>query len=72
MKQYNATIEIIADQRAAIIALFDADGWVCAGRIELSTSHEVEANLYEYGYIIASKAAASKGGHVETYRRVGA
>jgi hypothetical protein len=67
MTTFNATIEFISGQRAAIVTLTDSRGeWSGAGRIEVRSG--LKADLYEQGYRHASFSAAAKGGRLETYR----
>jgi hypothetical protein len=64
---FNATIEFIGGQRAAIVELTDGRGeWAGGSRIEVRSGRRAE--LYEQGYIHAARAAAAKGGSLETYR----
>lgn len=68
MKIY-ATIEYLKGQGAAIVELTDQDGgWQGAGRIEVRSG--ARGDLYEQGYIHASRSAAAKGGTLERYREV--
>ena len=65
-----ATIEYLAGQPAAIVALTDRAGeLICAGRIEVRSGRRDD--LYELGYVRASQAAATHGGRLETYRVAG-
>lgn len=65
--KFNATIEFLSGQRAAIITLTDNHGeWSGSGRIDLPRGNN--SDLYELGYIQASRSAAVKGGTLETYR----
>jgi len=70
MNKFNATIEFIPGQRAAIIELTDSNGeWAGGGRIDVRPINgDVRGALYEAGYVHASARAASKGGTLETYR----
>jgi hypothetical protein len=75
MTVFNATIEFLSGQKAAIITLTDSTGeWAGSGRIETSCGsicgHNVRDSLYEIGYIHASRTASFKGGRLETYRVV--
>jgi hypothetical protein len=75
MTTFNATIEFLSGQNAAIVTLTDSTGeWAGAGRVEtrcgLICGHSVRDSLYEIGYIHASRSAAFKGGRLETYRVV--
>jgi len=68
MKTYSATIEFLAGQSAAIVALTDPSGeWAGAGRIEVRSGRKVD--LYEEGYRYASISAQSKGGRLGRYSR---
>jgi len=71
--QFYATIEFLKGQNAAIIDLHDAAGeWAGASRISYTRpayrGASVRDSLYEVGYAHASRAAALKGGRLETYR----
>lgn len=67
--KYNATIEFLSGQKAAILTLTDSNGeWSGAGRIDLPLGSK--SGLYDLGYIYASKSAAAKGGTLETYKVV--
>ena len=62
-----ATLEYLAGQPAAIVALTDQAGeLVCAGRIECRSGRRDD--LYELGYVRACQAAATHGGRLETYQ----
>lgn len=71
--RFNATIEFISGQRAAIVTLTDSSGeFAGGGRIETKCSpalcgHPVRDSLYEEGYRLASFSATAKGGVLETY-----
>lgn len=68
MTTFNATIEFITGQRAAIVTLTDSSGeWSGSGRIEVRSGRR--SDLYEEGYRVASLSAAAKGGRLETFRR---
>ena len=67
--RYNATIEYLSGQRAAIVTLTSLSGeWGGSGRIEVRSGRR--SDLYEAGYVRACQSAAAKGGEVETYREV--
>lgn len=67
--KFNATIEFLSGQKAAIISLETLSGeWSGASRIDLP--HGSRRALYELGYARASQAAAIKGGTIETFKRV--
>lgn len=69
MNKFNATIEFLSGQKAAIITLTDNNGeWSGSGRIDLPRGSK--ADLYELGYVRASQSAAIKGGTIETYKAV--
>lgn len=69
--KFNATVEMLPGQKAAIVTLFTLAGeWSGAGRIDLPRSSRPDYDLYEHGYTTACQSAACKGGTVETYRRV--
>lgn len=71
--KFNATVEILTGQKAAIVTLFDLSGeWSGSGRIDLPRSSNPDHDLYEHGYVTACQSAACKGGTVETYRQVAA
>lgn len=64
--KYYGTVEILADQNAAIVALFDEhNDWVCAGRIE-TRARDLQ-NLYERAYDRAVFAAETHGGRLERF-----
>lgn len=66
MTSFNATIEFLSGQKAAIVTLTDSTGeWAGSCRIEAGKSR---SSLYELGYAHASVSAAHKGGRLETYR----
>ena len=68
MTKFNATIEYLTNQNAAIVTLTDERGdWSGSGRIEARITSR-KSDLYEIGYIHASRSAACKGGTLETYR----
>lgn len=65
--RFNATIEFLRGQKAAIITLETLSGeWAGSGRIDLRRGSR--RDLYEVGYIWASQSAASKDGIIETYK----
>lgn len=76
MLKFNATIEFIQGQAAAILSIFSISGeWVCGGRIETDChwgycGHDPKESLYEIGYNQASLTVKAKGGRLETYRVV--
>jgi len=71
MTRYNATIEHLPGQRAAIITLETTKGeWAGAQRINLPRSSK--SDLYEFGYTTASISASGKGGTLDSYRAVAA
>lgn len=75
MIKFNATIEFLSGQKAAILTLTDSTGeWAGSGRIETSCGsicgHSVKESLYDLGYTYACRSASAKGGRVETYREV--
>jgi hypothetical protein len=67
---FDATIEYLSGQRAAIITLTNitTGEWSGSGRIDLP--HGRKADLYEAGYRLASFNAQSKGGTLWRYREV--
>lgn len=67
--RFNATIEFLKGQRAAIVTLFNDRGeWSGSGRIEVRSG--CRSDLYEEGYRIASQNASVKGGTLDYYRVV--
>lgn len=76
MLKFNATIEFLQGQRAAILSIFDISGeFVAGGRIETSCrpgycGHDPRESLYELGYSQASMTVEAKGGSLETYKVV--
>lgn len=76
MDRFNATVEYLPAQRAAIITLTDSSGeWAGAERIDLrpkafETREGLISRLYEVGYNCASVKAACKGGSLETYKAI--
>jgi hypothetical protein len=74
--QFYGTIELLADQHAAIVSLTDGFGeWAGAGRIDVrpiafETTAALCSRLYEIGYTHASRSAYAKGGRLETYKVV--
>lgn len=66
MTKYDATIELLKGQRAAIITLTSNGEWSGSGRIDLP--HGSRQDLYELGYTRACQGAAVKGGTLETYQ----
>lgn len=69
MEKFSATVEFLSGQKAAIITLTDSSGeWSGSGRIDLPRG--TNADLYEAGYVHASRAAATKGGTLDRYSKV--
>lgn len=69
MTKFNATIEFLPGQGAAIVTLFDSAGeWSGSGRVECRSG--TSEALYEVGYTVASRSALAKGGRLETYRTI--
>jgi hypothetical protein len=65
--KFNATIEFLRGQHAAIVTLTDSNGeWSGSSRIDLP--HGTKSDLYELGYVKAGQNAAIKQGSLETYR----
>lgn len=69
MNKFNATIEFLSGQNAAIVTLHDHLGeWAGSGRVECRSGRK--SDLYEIGYTAACRNAYAKDGRVETYRVV--
>jgi hypothetical protein len=66
MTQFNATIEFLSGQKAAIITLTQNGEW--SGSCRITTKFHSRSDLYELGYKTASQNAALKGGSLNTYR----
>lgn len=67
--KFYGEIEILTEQRAAIITLFDESGeWSGSGRIDQRNG--TEESLYEEGYNRAAASAAAKGGRLERFTKV--
>lgn len=67
--KFNATVEFLRGQRAAIVTLTDLNGaWSGSSRIDLAPTSKLD--LYEAGYDRAVQAAYVKGGTLETFRVV--
>lgn len=66
MTRFEATIEFLSGQKAAIITLTLNGEW--SGSTRITTKFNSLSDLYELGYKTASQNAACKGGTINTYR----
>lgn len=66
MIKFDATIEFLSGQKAAIITLTQNGEWSGSSRIDLPRGSR--RDLYELGYFRASQNAACKGGSLNTFR----
>ena len=66
MNRFDATIEFLSGQKAAIITLNQNGEWSGSSRIDLPRGSR--RDLYELGYFRASQNAACKGGTINSFR----
>jgi len=66
MTRFEATIEFLSGQKAAIITLTQNGEW--SGSSRITTKFNSRSDLYELGYKTASQNAACKGGSLNSFR----